>query len=269
PEGGPFRVRAEDPNNPIVIDGVILRQGWRATMSTGGSGLKINNVKIVSSSVVNDDPIWNNASDVTIRDMFIRGDDDCIGIKGNGGDVRNVSVRDCQLWSDRARNIIFGPESKGDVYDNIEFVNIDMYRHIVAADSSRSKCLGCYAIAIHSGAKSFTEPQRITNVLFEDIRINSEKYDGELNLFDIRTVVQERWGVSAPGIVDGPVIFRNITYNGDPAAKILISGYAISHPVQNVTFAGLYRNGHLVTNESKGVSINQNTGNIRFTNLAK
>jgi hypothetical protein len=264
PPGGPFRVIGTDPENPVVIDGVILRQGWRATMSTGGRGIRLRNVKIVSSSVVNDDPIWNSASDVVMEDLFIRGDDDCIGIKGNQGDVRNVSVRDSQLWSDRARNIIFGPESRGDVIENIQFRNLDLYRHMIANDESNSKCLGCYAICIHAGGRSFGSPQRVQNVVFEDLRIHGENYKGSLNLLEIRAVVQKQWGVYAPGTVDGPIVFRNIQYTGDPKAKITIAGYDDSHLVQNVLIQGLFRNGVPVDEHSENVVIGPHTRNIEF-----
>jgi len=264
PPGGPFRVVGKDPHNPVVIDGVILRQGWRATISTSGRGIRLRNVKIVSSSVVNDDPIWNSASDVVMEDLFIRGDDDCIGIKGSEGDVRNVSVRDSQLWSDRARNIIFGPESRGDVIENIEFRNLDLYRHITANDTSSSKCLGCYAICIHAGGRSFEQPQRVKNVLFEDIRIHSEKYHGNLNLIEIRAVVQKQWGVHAPGAVDGPIVFRNVHYMGDPHARIAIDGYDDNHLVQNVKIVNLLRNGFLVDAQSKNIFIGRFARNIQF-----
>ena len=264
PAGGPFRITGADTINPVVIDGVILRQGWRATISTSGSGVRLNNVKIVSSSVLNDDPIWNNASNVIIQDLFIRGDDDCIGIKGSGGDVRNVSVRNSQLWSDRARNIIFGPESKGDVIDNIEFVNLDLYRHVTANDNSGAKCISCYAICIHAGGRSFDAPQRVRNVLFENIRIQSEKYNGPLNLLEIRAVVQKQWGVVAPGTVDGPMVFRNIEYTGDAQALIDIDGYDLDHPVQNISISKLYRNGTFVTEQSPGISIGKYAHNIKI-----
>jgi len=264
PPGGPFRVIGADPDQPVVIDGVILRQGWRATISTSGRGIRLRNVKIVSSSVVNDDPIWNSASDVIMEDLFIRGDDDCIGIKGNQGNVRNVLVRDSQLWSDRARNIIFGPESQGDLIENIEFRNLDLYRHMTANDTSSSKCLGCYAICIHAGGRSFEHPQRIKNVLFENIRIHCEKYQGSLNLLEIRAVIQKQWGVHAPGTVDGPIVFRNIYYTGDPNARIVIDGYDDSHRVENVKFFGLFRNGILVDAQSKNVVLGPHTGHIEF-----
>lgn len=265
PAGGPFRVIGEDPDNPVIIDGVILRQGWRATISTSGRGIRLRNVKVVSSSVVNDDPIWNSASDVIMEDLFLRGDDDCIGIKGNQGDVRNVIVRDSQLWSDRARNIIFGPESRGDVIENIRFSNLDLYRHITANDTSNSKCIGCYAICIHAGGRSFDKPQRIRNVVFEDIRIHSEAFDGRLNLVEIRAVIQKQWGVYAPGTVDGPILFRNIYYSGDPSARIVIDGYDEDHMVQNIKISNLFRNGALVTESSEGVFIGRFARNIDFS----
>ncbi len=265
PPGGPFRVIGEDPNDPVVIDGVILRQGWRGTISTSGRGIRLRNVKVVSSSVVNDDPIWNSASDVIMEDLFLRGDDDCIGIKGNQGDVRNVIVRDSQLWSDRARNIIFGPESRGDVIENIRFSNLDLYRHITANDTSNSKCIGCYAICIHAGGRSFDKPQRIRNVVFEDIRIHSEAFDGRLNLVEIRAVIQKQWGVHAPGAVDGPVVFRNIYYHGDPLARIAIDGYDEEHLVQNIQFVNFFRNGTPVKSDSEGVFVGRFAHNVAFS----
>jgi hypothetical protein len=78
-------------------------------------------------------------------------------------------------------------------------------------------------------------------------------------------VIQKQWGVYAPGAVDGPVVFRNIYYHGDPLARITIDGYDEEHLVQNVQFVNFFRNGIPVKRDSVGVFVGRFARNVAFS----
>ncbi len=88
----------------LHISGVIIRgsYGW-TIVPRKSENVVVRNVKLCNGRVQNDDGINPvNSRNVLIEDCFIRSDDDCIALKGFDnawGNVENITVRDCVLWS--------------------------------------------------------------------------------------------------------------------------------------------------------------------------
>ena len=253
----PFIFANGTVGSPIRVEGVVLRHGWRAT-AVVRSNVILSNVKICSSQQTNDDAVSIEGANVLVENCFIRSDDDCVTTKNQ---CENITVRNCQLWCDRARNIMLGPESSGLYQRNFLMENLLLFRHIVTESNEGELCIGCPAIALQAGGPD----SHYSSITIRNVRVVSEPRSSGLNYIQVATVVQPLWGVNYPGYVDGPILLENISYTGGQAtASVRVEGYDSDHLVQNVTFRAVSRHGVPVTRTSPNVTVNANTRNIVF-----
>lgn len=182
----------------IIVEGVIIRGSYSwALVVQGCENVTVENIKICGGRVKNDDGIdLVNTRHISIKNSFIRSDDDCIALKGlrnEWGDVDDVLVEDMVLWNDRSMIARFGVESRTANMQNLVFRNIDI---------------------IHYGRQAFNfEPldeTYIQNALFEDIRIEG---DGQKLLIAIMPVIHPYYPNRIPGHIRN-IQFRRIKLTG-------------------------------------------------------
>lgn len=146
--------------------------GWCLVLNEV-EGAMVENVKILGGRVINDDGIdICRSKDVTIRDCFIRVQDDCITPKWW---CEDLLVERCTLWTDIANAFRIGYECEDPpyVYRNLVFRDIDVL-HLTLEPTTPDQFWANAAIYIQAANEQLLE-----NFGFEDIRFH------EVNRHDI------------------------------------------------------------------------------------
>ena len=278
-------ISVNDVVNAYVCGTMALNYSWA---NNGGYGVNIANAKNVT--IKNAKSIGNGkwgdcmdifcSEDVTVEGCFFRGNDDCIAIYGprwNGnywgdtGNVRNIKVERCVLMPDLARPIHFGTHGDssspngGRVIDNCRFHDIDILTYNKYAWRTENGSMKRMPQPIRMDV---SEGNSVTNIYFDDIRIQDYMANGLVELF---ITTQDRYGTyTYPGKGINNIYFKDIDYtNTDETFTGRIEGYETSDGIdgitQNVTFENLKINGEVAESaEDAHINIGSNTKNIRF-----
>lgn len=260
----------------LLIEDVILRGAWLFTVAPCGcDGVTIDNVKICGSRVNNDDGIDPiNSSRVTIRNCFLRTDDDCIAIKGLAGyskkDCEHISVTDCSLWTDRANIFRIGYESEAGAMQDITARNIDVLH--CRADSRPPETF--WAECVFYLQPSNNMPMR--RLRFEDFRINADGSDVFLvkvlpmrcrGWGEVESGRFAGWDYKEPGRCVMDCHFKDLRLEGKPGSRrglIYVAGADAQHRVEDIAFENVLRFGEATSATSPQVIIGPHTKNIRF-----
>lgn len=246
-------IRMRNAKNVKVRD-IILRGSWSWTIVPRNcDNVLIENVKICGGKCPNDDGINPvNSRNVTIRNCFIRTDDDCIAMKGTNladGNVEKILVEDCVLWCDRARIFLLGHESRAQYMRNIIIRDLDILH------------MSMTPFLIEPG-----EEMTIENVLIENIRCNAECWRRPSDFIRLQPVVNQYMKKKVPGRIKG-MHFKNITLKGKDEKgryEISIKGHSDGYGVSNVKFENVSRFGEQLRIDSPHVRIEDNTSDIVF-----
>ncbi len=152
----------------LRIDGVLLRNSaiWCVNIFHC-SDVVINDVKVFGQWRYNTDGVdIVNSRDVTLKNSFIHSFDDTITLKGIDRYVEdnneNILIENCVVWCDWCRTLVVGIESSCRRFRNVVFRNCDVIKS------------GWIVLGIENG--DFAE---ISDVLFEDIRVEYNSFDTE------------------------------------------------------------------------------------------
>ena len=247
----------------VVLEGITLRDAsWWTVTAFNCVGLLYRNVKAVGMWRYNSDGFdFVNCQNVHVDGCFLRNFDDVIVFKGlrwkapeearhhppyEHMDLCNYLVENCVLWCDWGGALEIGAETVADRYTNMVYRNCDILR----ADHG--------ALRIQSGDRAV-----ISNVLYEDIRVEFSKYDlgHKLQLSDDEVfappadwknylirgwIYCNRW--TKDGILGNvhDVTYRNIAvYTDDPAIRPLISFKSAdeNHRFDRITIENVTLNG--------------------------
>ena len=245
----------------VVLEGITLRDAsWWTVTAFNCVGLLYRNVKAVGMWRYNSDGFdFVNCQNVHVDGCFLRNYDDVIVFKGlrikdpDGGrppyehmDLCNYLVENCVLWCDWGGALEIGAETVADRYTNMVYRNCDVLR----SDHG--------ALRIQSGDRA-----HISNVLYEDIRVEFSKHDQghKLQLSDEDIFVPpenwhwylirgwiycNRW--SDDGILGNvhDITYRNIAaYTDDEALvpEISLKGVDKDHRFHNITIENVSLNG--------------------------
>jgi hypothetical protein len=242
----PFFVHFQNCKN-VEVDGVILNDSpfWTLVFSSC-SDVVVNNVKEFGYVDNSDGIDVVGSKNVSINDVFLRINDDCIALKGMPDDVENVSVTNSIMWSDRACGLQIGHETLMKSISKVRFSNIDILEQ-------RNRYIGHYAMGIFNG-----DSATVSDVSYENIRVeNCERL--------ISLIVEKGFYNKSPlrGRIEN-IHFKNIySYK---AADIHLDGSDENHAVNNVTFENIYLNNKLVEPE---IFANPYVYNIVFTEGGK
>lgn len=262
---GPGNMISIQNSTNVRIEGITLRGSWGWTIVPRHcDGVTISNVKICNSRNPNDDGINPcNSQRVTIRDCFIRTDDDCIAMKGlsyseaRNNNVEDIIVEDCLLWGDRARIFLLGHESRVAYMRRIKLRNL----HI-----------------LHQSLTPFLfepgEEMSIEDVLVENVTINAEYWKPNdatrqfrnWEFITLRPVVNQYMKKQVPGRIKN-IHFKNVTLDGakeNGGYHIWIKGLPGAYGVSDVTFEGVRWFGQSMRADSPAVRIEGNASDIRF-----
>lgn len=229
-DGNPWEWRKGPTSNVIdlldcenvQIDGIIVRGASHWTIVPKNCDqILIENVKICGGRVQNDDGINPcNSRHVTIRNCFIRSDDDCIAIKGlrrEWGNCEDILVENCIFWCDRARITLLGHESRADFMRRITYRNCDVIHFQMPV------------FLLEPG-----EEMRLEEIHVENIRIHGENQKTENWIAIVRPTVNQYMHTQSPGHIRN-CLFQNITLTGTPGwYGILLEGKDEQHPTENI-----------------------------------
>jgi hypothetical protein len=249
------------------IEGIIIKDtaSWDLVF-VKSSVVTVNNVKIIANRCGNEDGIdIVNTQHVTIKDSFIRSNDDSIALKGWSPTIMptyqandDINVTSTSLWGDGSRIWDLGGESGAEATRNLVFQNIDVLHYSTGGMAP-----------IWMGP-SQEMPQY--NVRFENIRINHE---GQQNFIELRP--QPYSTSSVPGRIKNPVAggsavyFKDIFLTGNftgTYGKIDVYGPDDNHSVDGVTFENVVRHGQLTLRTSPEISIGGSAYNLAFSGTA-
>jgi hypothetical protein len=170
--GGPndYMINATDCRNLLIQDILIKGSYYWTVVPQRCDQVLIQNLRLVGSRVGNDDGIDPcNSSNVTIRNCFLRTDDDSISPKGitrAGGESTsrtcdNILVEDCTFFVDFANAFRIATESSCPAIRNFTARNIDVI-HFPARNQVSVFLLDP------------TGSMPMENLTFENIRINGD-----------------------------------------------------------------------------------------------
>lgn len=260
----------------VHVQDVILRGSWGFTLvPCGCDGVTITNVKLCGSRVDNDDGIDPiNSSNVTIRECFLRTDDDCIAVKGlavyGNKTCANITVENCCFWTDRANIFRIGYESDAEAMRNITARNIDVI-HFGGDTRPPDAYWSTWVI--------FLQPSNnmpMTELLFENFRLNAAGENN--NLLKIHPMrchgIEWRDGTIAigaeyaqPGQCVRNAVFRNIHLDGNASelpGRIYIAGADAEHTVSGIVLENVTLFGKPVQVDSPEVFIGEYASDIVF-----
>ena len=230
-------IEVTDAKN-VLIDGItVVNPDHYTVFGAGTKGLTVRNLKAFSCKGWSDGIDLMCCRDVQIDHVFLRNSDDCIALYNHRwnwwGGSGNINVQNAVLWADIAHPINIGghgdPESPvGEVIENLTFRQIDILEH----DEDDVPYQGCMAI-------DCGDNNRVRNVLFEDVRVESIQ---EGRLFHLNVRFNKKYDKAPGGEIEN-VTFRNVTYNGVGENRSLIQGFDGNRKVENVLFDNIVING--------------------------
>lgn len=235
--------------NNVLVKDIIIRGAATWTIPVRNThSIIIDNIKILGGRAQNDDGINPvNAQDITIKNCFLRTDDDCIAMKGmqskpNDKSVERITVENTILWCDKAKTILLGHESRAVYMRDIKFQNIDIVH------------MGHHSFVLEPGEEMILE-----NVLFENIRING---NGQKDLISIRPVVNQYMRTKVPGHINN-ITFKNITVTGIAGKYgIWIAGADEDHNVSDVKLVNFSVLNQIIKKESKNLKVDNYVSKI-------
>jgi hypothetical protein len=246
-------IRMRDAKNVRIRD-IILRGAWSWTVvARNCDDVLIENLKICGSRCPNDDGINPvNSRHVTIRNCFIRSDDDCIAMKGMDvahGNVEDILVENCLLWGDRARIFLLGHESRAQYMRGITLRNLDILHFAMTP------------FLIEPG-----EAMTIQDVSIENVRLHAEYWRDPPEVIRLRPVINQYMKTKVPGRING-MHFNNIAIEGADkggAYGIWVKGHSEGYGVSDIRFENVSRFGGRLTPGSSHVRIEEHSRGIVF-----
>ena len=212
----------------------------------------VDNVKVLGGHVLNDDGIdICRSSNVTIRNSFIRAQDDTIAAKWW---CENVRVEKCILWTDVANAIRVGYECApvdGHGFRNHIYRDIDVL-HLTMRKTPPEKYWANCAIFIQPSNETTFE-----NLIFDDIRFDSvERGDIFLNVKTI--AIKGKWNTSKEAGRLRGCILRNIHLTHPFGAETMIvhlEAKDAAHQIEGVVLEDVVGYGRISTLRTGAPSI--------------
>ena len=218
----------------ITVRDIVIVGAWSWCLVLDKTDcVLVDNVKILGGHVINDDAIdICRSSDVTIRNSFIRAQDDTIAPKWW---CEDLLVEKCILWTDAANAFRVGYEclpENGRGFRNLVFRDIDVLHLSLHKTKPETFWANCAIYIQPSNATAFE------NLLFDDIRFDSvERSDIFLNI-KTQSIVGTLTSSKEAGLLRGCTL-RNI-HIANPfdaeTMRVHLEAADAAHPIEGVEF---------------------------------
>ena len=249
-----------DHCNNLTIKDIILKDtmAWTLVLKDCDK-VNIDNIKICCSRMLNDDGIdICNSSNVTIRNSFVRAQDDIIAIKGMRGKkaCENILVEDSILWTDVANTFRIGYECEAEAMRNIVCRNCDIPFYSINYRDPTD---------YWSNTIIWLQPANempIHDVHFENLRIRSDGSD--IIVLSANPRVTSYKGSKTAGTLRDCTI-KNLSVDGKKGkfkGILYFKGFDEKHDVKNITLENITYFGEKIKADSPCVQIGEFTSGI-------
>ena len=257
-------IKLEGCTNVTVRDVTLtVPWGW-ALVTKECDGVLFDNVKLCFSNMINDDAVdLCNTRNVLVRNCFLRSKDDNIAVKGlnaKGLPCENITVRDCELWTDNANIFRIGYECDAPYFKNILGENLDILHYSHNYRPSNKYWANAVYYIQPSGGITFSD------IRFSNVRVNS---DGQ-NLVFLKAESMKT-GVAGSnydtgGSLRGLVVENNIVCGapGDSPVQVRMKGSAEDKQVEDVLLKDVSFYGKAILHPDEDVQILDYTSSVRF-----
>jgi len=219
----------------LVVKDVAFTSAWEWTVVLSGvTNALVDNVKVLCGRVINDDGIdLCRAQNVTVRNCFVRSQDDCIAPKWW---CENLLVTNCTLWVDSANAVRIGYECSPppNAMRNIRFRDIDIL-HLSIPKTRTDEYWGHTALLLQAANEQVFE-----DIVFDGLRVAAPE-PGD-NFLIARTMPinvgfkrHPGFAFPDPGHIRN-VLVRDVTCAGATRPPALIEAADAEHKVLNVRF---------------------------------
>ncbi len=255
----------------LRISGITVKESpcWTFLLQNC-NGVSIRDVKILNSRGINDDAIdICNSSNVNIKNVFARAQDDIIAVKGIKRDNReenlpceNIFIKDCVFWTDRANIFRIGYDSASSIMKNINVKNIDVPFYAtdcVGIESAVAKGI----ITIQAG-----NSMPIEDLTFENIRIHSD--GSPQNVFIAQTLSQNYEKTTTPGSITNCTV-KNLIVSGETGTfkgGIQLDASAVGGKIDKINFYRFTYFGKQIGEDFEHY-LNQEASNVSFKTRRK
>ncbi len=244
----PHMIRANRCKDVLVEDLLVMDgPAWMVT-AFDSDDITIRNLREIAYHGNSDGLDICGCENVLIEGAFLRNHDDNISIKSYGRDNRNIIMRDCVLWNDRAHSMLVGPESKkecSNVFEDIHFENIIVLEH------KELDPMFMGVMALMSADNSI-----FRNISWKNINIEKMSYG---RLLSMRFTTEY---ASVLGRAVRDITVENVRYQGALLHKNVIYGIDSQHTVERVAIKNFVVNGIPQGQGSFQFDVNQFTDGI-------
>lgn len=208
----------------IEIRGITLLDGgsWHI-VPVACKNVLIENVNILGKVITGDGIDIVGCKNVTIRNCFIRANDDCISVKAvefqdpsGCTDVKNVLVENCLFWNAEFGNTLeIGYETRCDEISDIVFRNCDIVHCQYEGNQSGG------VLTIHNADRA-----EVHDIYYENIRIE----DAQEKFIDIKTLDSKYSKDRERGMIHD-IYFKNIEITDGIFPVSIIRGYEMKNEI--------------------------------------
>lgn len=208
----------------IEIRGITLLDGgsWHI-VPVACKNVLIEDVNILGKVITGDGIDIVGCENVTIRNCFIRANDDCISVKAvefqdpsGCTDVKNILVENCLFWNAEFGNTLeIGYETRCDEISDIIFKNCDIVHCQYEGNQSGG------VLMIHNADRA-----EVHDIYYENIRIE----DAQEKFIDIKTLDSKYSKDRERGMIHD-IYFKNIEIVDGVFPVSIIRGYEMKNEI--------------------------------------
>ncbi len=237
--------------NVVVKDLTLFNGGAGNLTFISSSDIDVTGVNIVNWRINNDGIDFWGCNSVHVKNCFIRGKDNCIGIKSGfkyymidstNLPSQNILVENCAFWNvEWGNGVAIGPETATPVISNITFRNCD-FMHVHSGG----------VMSINSAQAS------VSNISFENLRVE----DARQNLIVLQLPDYRNRPLGSGGIKN--IYFKNVEVTGGMFPYSIIEGNSEVQQVENILFENLKILGQIIQNPAEGHFFTKYFRNVLF-----
>ena len=208
----------------IEIRGITLLDagGWHL-VPTACEDVRIEDVNVMGKVITGDGIDIVGSRNVTVRNSFVRANDDCISIKAEEfqdpsgcADVKHILVEDCLFWNAEFGNALeIGYETRCDEISDVVFRNCE----IIHCEYEGNQSGG--VLTIHNADRAF-----VHDIHYENIRIE----DAQEKFIDIKTLDSKYSRDRSRGMVSD-IYFKNIEITEGVFPVSIVRGFEMKNEV--------------------------------------
>lgn len=203
----------------VRVEGIIVTDSPCWVMPVFGCRtVRYVNVKQICHRENSDGINIVNSQDVQVEGCFLRNNDDEVCVKTTSAppapEARDITVRNCVIWNDRAYGLGITYETRADIRD-LRFVNCDVIHDT-----------GIAALAIH-----VSDGGTMSNITFQNVRVEQSR-----SRLIRMWIGKDMWGHDANRGRIRNVLFDGLSFLGEQLPPSEITGADAEHAIEGVAF---------------------------------